>query len=186
MLLLMDALPPDPFDTLGLAPTFDLSATQIDRAFLSRMAQAHPDHHDIPAEPGTDIAHLAGELNRARSILSDAESRAQALLTRLGGPRKEDDRTLPDGFLMQMMETRSTIDSERAALESHAAMEAFVERWEAWGQARRKEHIDSVRTLFASLTDPPDNAVLRRIRKELNAWRYIERLLEQLRGGPTM
>ena len=190
MFMLMDASPSDPFDVLGLRPTFDLSAAEIDRAFLARMGRAHPDHHATPADPETDIAHLAGELNRARSILSDAETRAQALLSRLGGRRKEDDRALPEGFLVQMMETRSTIDEERAELAGEPGdvtakerqSEAFLDRWETWGDARRQQHIDAVRSHFASLSGPPDPSVLRRIRTELNAWRYIERLLEQLRN----
>ncbi len=186
MLLYMDVPPPDPFDVLGLPARFDLSTGEIERAFLSRMAHAHPDH-SVAHEPGTDIARLATQLNQSRAILSNPEQRAQSLLTRLGGPSKEADRSLPEGFLMEMMETRSTIDSERAAARTDdGSAEALLDRWEGWGEGRRSLHMERVKSLFASIGSPPDGAALRRIRTELNAWRYIERLLEQLRDGPSL
>ncbi|MBX9737183.1 MAG: hypothetical protein K2X32_09680 [Phycisphaerales bacterium] len=181
----MDVPPPDPFGALGLPARFDLSTSEIERAFLARMAHAHPDHA-VAHEQGTDIARLATQLNQSRAILSNPEQRAQSLLTRLGGPSKEADRSLPEGFLMEMMETRSTIDAERADAADGSASEALLDRWETWCEDRRSLHLQRVKSLFASIGQPPDSGTLRRIRTELNAWRYIERLLEQLRDGPSL
>ncbi len=170
---------PDPFDLLGLPPTFDLDRAAIDRAYLSRAAAVHPDL----AAGDPEAPRRSALLNRARSILSDPESRAAALLARLGGPSKESDRSLPDGFLAEILEVREEIEAAARSTD-HAARA----RWEAWADERRAAHIAEISRLFAAPDAPP----LRAIRMELNAWRYVERLIEQLdtageapRAGPS-
>jgi hypothetical protein len=112
-------------------------------------------------------------LNDARRVLEDPEKRANALLARLGGPAKEKDKSLPDGFLAEMMETREAI--EAAAQDPTRRAE-----WEAWALERRRETADEVGVMFRSLSSPPKTEELSAIRRRLNAWRYVERLIEQL------
>lgn len=175
----------DAFDTLGLPARFDLDPARIQRAFLQRTAGLHPDHGARPEDEAASAS-----LNAARAVLDDPEQRAGALLSRLGGPSKEQDRSLPDGFLMEMMEVRERIEAERKDPDAR-------ERWEDWGESRRRGHMERVKNLFAQATGPeggpplpqgPEASVLKAIRRELNAWRYIERMLEQLgedAGGPA-
>lgn len=161
---------PDPFDLLNLPPTFDLDAGALHRAWLSASARLHPDR----AGPGTSEMEEAQRLsmlaaiNRAKAVLADPIQRAEALLARLGGPLKENDKSLPDGFLMEMLEVREQL--EEATANRHPEE---ITRWEAWAGDRRRDAIERVKRLFESgaLTD---------IRQELNAWRYIERMIEQL------
>lgn len=157
----------DPFDTLGLEARFDLSRAEIERAYLSRVASAHPDR-------GNDVPSTAADLNKARQTLLDAERRAGALLARLGGPSSSADTSLPDGFLMEIMEVRT-------AIEESLAGEAG-EDWEAWADERRAGHIARIGAMFERAL-AGDSGVLSEIRRELNAWRYIERLIEQLDPG---
>lgn len=161
----------DPFDLLGVAPAFDLPAAQLERAYLARAAGLHPD------VAGSEVEVLArsAALNQARDILRDPERRAEALLRRLGGPDKSKDKTLPDGFLMSIMETREAIEEATRGRDP-----AELARWTAWAEARRGEYVHAVSGLFAGLGPTPPAAGLRRVRQELNAWRYIERLIEQL------
>ena len=159
--------PPDPFTMLGLEPRFDLDSAEIDRAFLARAASAHP---DLAGSDGSMSA-----LNEARRILAEPERRANALLALLGGPSPEQCRDLPQGFLMEIMELRERIEDLLAG--GDASVRASVER-EA--RARRDACVRAVAEAFASLGDPPDPTALRDIRVQLNAWRYIERLIEQL------
>jgi len=157
----------DPFKLLGLEPRFDLDPAEIDRAFLARAAGAHPDL------AGSDAS--MSSLNEARRILADPERRANALLTLLGGPRAEDCRDLPPAFLMEIMELRERIEGLLAG--GDESIRASVAR-EA--QMRRDECVRAVSHAFASLDDPPAASALRDIRVQLNAWRYIERLIEQI------
>ena len=114
-------------------------------------------------------------VNLARRTLSDPERRAHALLARLGGPTKERERGLPEGFLAGMMELREKIEGAVGDSGERA-------KWEAWAQERRREAVAQVGAMFRALpaAGAERAAALRAIRVLLNAWRYIERLIEQL------
>lgn len=154
----------NPFEQLGLPARFDLSPAEISRAYLSKIGAAHPD-----LAPSDDTDEPAAKLNHARTVLANPELRADALLLALGGPAKETDRTLPPGFLASIMERREEIE---AALASGGG--AARETWQQWAGAARAEYQSRVGSMFR------DGAPLANIRRELNAWRYIERLIEQL------
>jgi len=162
----------DPFEALGLEARFDLTLGEIERAYLSRAAAAHPDASDEG-----DAARRMASLNDARSTLRDGERRARALLIRLG-LGVPDDRSLPDGFLESMLETRMEIEGAISGGDP-----AERESWVRWAEARRTEHASRIQTLFGSLDESGADAIGAEIRVELNAWRYIERLIEQLDPG---
>lgn len=163
---------PDAFDILGVPARFDLDAAAVQRAFLARSAEVHPDRTAGDEE-------LAAELNAARQTLNDPERRANALLARLGGPSKEADRSLPDGFLMGMM-------SLREQAEAASGDPAQLEHWMDEAERRRRAHIETTGAAFAAIQragSAPSTPSLRDIRRELNAWRYIERMIEQLQSS---
>lgn len=173
----VSAVPDDPFTTLGLEPRFDLDASAIERAYLTRVARLHPDL--AAADP--DAPGRAASLNDARAALADPERRAEALLARLGGPGKTEDKSLPAGFLAHILETREAVEE---AAESGDPQR--MELWRRQAAARREEIIAQVASLFASAR-AGDAATLRPIREKLNAWRYVERLVERLdapQGSP--
>lgn len=172
----------DPFLALGLERTFDLDESRIRRAYLARAATIHPDTMEGALDGDADADSAA--LNEAKRTLEDPERRANALLALLGGATKEEDRSLPPGFLMEVMELRERV--EEALGSGDASARARVGR-EA-GVAR-EAYIQRVGALFRGL-GPGDGVesgerafALRAIRVELNAWRYIERLIEQLDPG---
>lgn len=182
---------PDAFDLLGLEPTMNLRAAQIDGAFRQAAASAHPDRSGGAGD--ADASDIEA-INQARRVLLDPESRARAIFARLGGvsagdPVGDDDRdTLPDGFLMEMMQTRLEIESELEALAggSETDRQGARERWEDWAHEQRRAAIDEVSGHLdraASLTENERGPVLAEARRALNAWRYIERLIEQLDPG---
>jgi molecular chaperone HscB len=158
---------PDPFALLGLPRRFDLPMPDIQRAWLTRTARLHPDRPDAPP----DAAERLARLNHAHADLADPERRAAALLALLGGPSKEQDKSLPPGFLEEMLDVRERMESDLDA------DPASRERWDCWAAERRDTSIARVARLFNA---PPTPGSLREIRTELNAWRYIERMIEQL------
>lgn len=164
----------NPFALLGLPPRFDLNAAEINAAHLRRAAALHPDLADA-AQDDDESSRLAAELNDAKHQLIDPERRANALLALLGGPSKEQNRSLPDGFLMHIMETREEVE---AAAQSKDPQRVVA--WNQWAQSQREEYTARVSELFRALSNPPTPAQLAAIRTQLNAWRYIERLIEQL------
>ncbi len=167
---------PDAFDLLGLSPAFDLDSEALRRAWLARSSAAHPDHAGGALDPSA-LERASAALNDARRTLEDPERRASTLLRRLGGPGEKDDKSLPPELLMEYMEQREILDEAKAGRDP-----AAIEASRAWARARRLGHIDACSRMFAeALADPnPNPETLRAIRVELNAWRYAERMLEQI------
>lgn len=165
----------DPFALLGLERRHDLDRRTIETAHLRRVALLHPDRIADPIRR-EELQHEVAALNEARELLLDHERRSDRLLTLLGGPSREEDRTLPEGFLVEIMELQEALESALAG--SDAAARSAVE-----GETleRRRRHREQVASLFNAWGAEPDPALLRRIRLELNAWRYIERLREALK-----
>lgn len=161
----------DPFDILGVSPAFNLDSEALETAYLRLAAKLHPDLAAADSEAHTRSA----QLNDAKRILDDPERRAHALLARLHGPGSNDDKSLPEGLLMEVMEVRQAAEQARKVNDLPE-----MQKWLAWAENRRDRHIQSVSNSFAKLNDPPDQASLQAIRIELNAWRYIERMIEQL------
>jgi molecular chaperone HscB len=165
----------DPFALLGLERRFDLDPRDVRRAWLSRAAGAHPDAQDARGVGDDAEASLAAAaLNRARRTLDDPERRADALLRLLGGPAAEQEKSLPPAFLMEVMEAREAFEEADAQGDTDR-----IAALRAWAVDERAAMIDDVAARFASLPSPPDASALREIRVCLNAWRYLERMLEQ-------
>lgn len=165
--------PPNPFQILGIEPSFSVTPDQIQRAYLQRLSTAHPDLVSQESEPVLDPATL----NQARDTLLSDESRANLMLDLKSGPSPKD-KSLPDGFLMEMMELRTQIEEELQADPAEARP-----RWQAWASTNRQETIQTITTLFNNLSAadlPAANQLKQDIRTHLNAWRYTERLIEQL------
>lgn len=162
-------MPGDPFSVLGLPPSFEVSDADLQRAWLRACARLHPDR----AGASEDAESLLAELNEARATLADPERRTAALLAIRGGA-PESDPPLAQEFLMEMLEAREQMEEEIGAEGDPAR-----DRWEEWASERRTGHITRVAALFAD----GSRGALAEIRKELNEWRYIERLLEQVRPG---
>ena len=153
---------------LGIPPRYDLDRAAVERAYLARAAALHPD----VAGDDDDAPLQSAILNKAKRVLLDDERRADALLALLGGPPKEQNKSLPPGFLMEIMETREAIEAAVASGD-----QAEREKWQRWAREQRLSYRDQVAKLFEAGSDA-DN--LGQVRTQLNAWRYIERLIEQL------
>jgi len=167
-------MPVDPFATLGLPRAYAVDRAALQRAYLTQAARWHPDRFTDLLQR-RDAEQRSAEINAARIALEDDEKRAAALLVLIGGPGQSDDKSLPDGFLMEILDVRSEL--EAAVQSGDAEQKAGVKKWAA---QQRTQYRDRVAALFDQAGESPDEATLTAIRHELNAWRYIERLIEQL------
>ncbi|MEM9083217.1 MAG: iron-sulfur cluster co-chaperone HscB C-terminal domain-containing protein [Planctomycetota bacterium] len=162
----------DPFSLLGLPLSYDIDEAALERVWLRKSAKLHPDR----AGEDEHASDILGALNAARATLLNPELRAGALLAALHGPSASEDKTLPEGFLEQTLAERMEIE-ELAASGDQAAIEAKV------AEVREREQALVVRVadLFGGVKEG-DADRLAAIRHELNAWRYLTRMLERLRG----
>ena len=162
----------DPFAILKVPHDFDLTNAAIEAAYLRCIAAVHPDS----AESGAADTEMA-RLNDARSILLKPESRANALLDSLGGPSAKACPELPPAYLLEILEQSMEIEEELAS-----DPVAARPKWTAWANDERNKILAAVAPLFAQAS-PKEGKILRDLRTGLNAWRYIERLLERLDPG---
>lgn len=95
----------------------------------------------------------------------------------MGGPSRETERGLPQGFLAEIMDLR-----ERLEQVSSAGDPTEVGRWRNWADELRSARLEEIQRAFAALPALPTAESLRAIRIELNALRYVERLIESLDG----
>jgi molecular chaperone HscB len=170
-------MPDDPFALLGLPRRFTIDAKQLQAAWLRRTAALHPDRIADPMQQA-EAARNAARINDARNALHDDEQRANILLALLGGPAKEQDKSLPDGFLVDMLDVRQQMEDAQASGD-----EAELGKFEIWANEQRAHYISQLTPLFDAAASSPDPVLLRGIRQFLNAWRYIERMREQVRPG---
>lgn len=166
----------DPFARLGLPRRFALEARAVQSAYLRRLGGLHPDREPNPLKR-EEAAREAALVNEARRVLLDDEARANALLTLLGGVPEDAVKALPEGFLMEMMEVREDMEQ---ALTSHDPEEAA--RVEAWAREQRSAYFTRLEPLWDAAAGSDASALHARctIRRELNALRYIERMIEQI------
>ncbi len=155
----------DPFALLQLPSTFTLSSDALDLAWMRASATAHPD-------AGGSVDHAA-QLNEARELLANLESRANLRLNMLGGPGADQDQRLPDGFLMEMLELRETIDAE---IETEGP--PAIERWKNWVDAECQKAYTKITPVLDAESAPEEART--EVRLVLNQVRYLERLREQL------
>ncbi len=163
----------NPYQILGLLPSFSVTPSDIQRAYLARLSSAHPDISAAPTAESIDPATL----NTARDTLLDDEARANLMLDLMDGPPPSN-HSLPDGYLMEMMELRTQIEEELEENPDEARP-----RWQQWADDRAKETVAEITGLFEAVqaVDPDEaNALKLQIRIQLNAWRYTSRLIEQL------
>ncbi len=155
----------DPFALLGVDRSFDVDSAAINANWLRMIADLHPDRS--AGDP--EAAQALAKLNEAKTVLLDPESRADALVVLLGGPRRDEHKELPAGFLMEMLEIREQV--EGAAASGDAGEVASLRQW---ADAERDRMLAEIAVMFQSGTALED------VRTALNALRYIERMIEQV------
>ena len=161
---------PDPFERLGVPAAFELDPAVLRERVIRLSLRLHPDRAPDPVTAELNTRELAA-INEAARVPENDERRAEALLALRGGPSASDDRTLPGGFLESILAVR--MDLEHAL---SVGDEQGTATLEAWACDRRTSHGSTVASLF----DGKESG-LTAIRHELNIWRYIERMIAQLR-----
>jgi molecular chaperone HscB len=159
----------DLFDRLGLKPSFDLGAKELDQLYFAAQRQLHPDRFRTKTAREQAFAQgWASDLNEAYETLRDPLSRAVFLLRRAG--RRLDDAdgvSVQDkSLLIEAMEAREAL----AEAVDVSAVEALIARAQADAETVTLELSD----LFKSQdTDQAVRATLR--------LKYLRKLGEEAR-----
>jgi molecular chaperone HscB len=161
----------DPFETLGIAPTFDVDLASVEKRYREMARVLHPDRH-VAGSPADRRVALgkAVEVNEAWRLIRDPIRRAEALLEHRGVKIEEGKAPKPDPeFLMEMMEQREALAEARASRDP-----ARVEALAADIRRREKDVLVRIATAFVS-SGPPGNVV-----PLLGELRYYRRFLDEV------
>lgn len=168
-----------PFAALGLSMGWELDEDRLQRNLLRFTRLMHPDFF-VTAEPEErELAERgSAELNQAFELLSSDVRRGDWLLTALGGPSDQEERQMPQAFLMEVLEWNETLEAARESERGSAERQAL----ESLKQTLVLERGTLLDSVGAKLTPLPAAGapVLREVRRDLNAVRYIDRALAEL------
>ncbi len=165
----------DPFDTLGIAPTFDVDLAAVEKRYRDLSRVLHPDRHvaSSPAQRRMSLGK-AVEVNEAWRLLRDPIRRAEALLKRHGVEIKEGSEPKADPeFLMEMMEHREALSEARAKRDKEAVLR-LAQRI----RAREKAALERLSSAFAPGSS--ESEAIESIVPVLGELRYYRRFLDEV------
>ncbi len=143
----------DHFLTLGLERRFGLDPAELERRYLERSREVHPDRQaGRPAEERAAAAGQAMQLNQAYRALKRELPRAEHLL-QLAGVRIGDNEPVEQGLLMEILELREELAGARAAGDA-----AAIARLEAAARTRERAELDRLGALFREFEAAPQEA----------------------------
>ena len=178
--LLRPATVPTPFEVFGLDPSWRVDRSEL-KGRLRRLGRlTHPDHHGTsPAEIRALAEANAATMNGAYEVLLDDFLRADWLVGHRGGPSTEDERQMPQEFLMDVLEWNEALDDAEGAAEGSPERA----RLDELARSLLTLHDERLAELGARLEPlpPQGSPVLAEIRRELNAIRYLSRALLRIR-----
>lgn len=161
----------DHFEILGLPRTYDLDPELLRRTHLAQSLAAHPDRAGDSPDNQAVAQRAAARINEARRVLADPLLRAEYLLELAGGDSAASDKSTPPDVLSQTLMLREEWDEAVAA--GDAAAQAGVRRRVFADFESRKIEIAALARRL-----PADADLRRRLRSQLNAVRYQQRLLD--------
>jgi molecular chaperone HscB len=170
----------DHFERLGLPGRFALDLREVERQYLARSRAIHPDFHQLGATSEQQASlESTARLNEAYAVLRDPFKRAEYLLQLEGGPTASEQKQMPPEFLEEVLELRMAIEELRET-EPHdsPARKEMEQRLEQ----RRERMLEEVAKDFDALTTGNRGEALISIRRRLNAIKYIQGLLRDLRA----
>jgi molecular chaperone HscB len=176
---------PTHFERLGLPKRFALDVQEVERNYLAQSRESHPDFHRM-ASSADQRASLeqSAALNESYATLREPFRRAEYLLQLEGGPSPAEHKEMAPAFLEEMLDLRMEIEELREAGNREAPGVAAMERELT---QRRDNLIGDLACRFAQVESPSAAEGTRRdlllqIRQTLNAAKYIQGLLRDLRA----
>src|SRR5438309_1471764 len=105
---------PTHFERLGLPRRFDLDVAEIERNYLARSREMHPDFHQQSSTAQQRVSmEMSAALNDAYATLKQPFRRAEYLLALEGGPTAAEHKAMAPAFLEEMLELRMEIEELR-------------------------------------------------------------------------
>lgn len=164
----------DYFELFGLPRRYDVEPDELERRYLSISRNIHPDRFAAGEAAMQSFAlRASAAVNRAYEVLRNPLRRADYLLESAGGPSAAQDKRVPPDLLGQVMLLREAIEDAKADGQ-HDALEAIRRRV----TDRKRQTEEAIARLCGEL--PGDDETKGKLREQLNAMKYFEKLLAQM------
>jgi molecular chaperone HscB len=168
-----------PFELLGQGLSYDIDQSALKKALLKLSRLTHPDFF---AAAGAELRALAernsAALNAAFETLSDDFKRADWLVRQLGGPAEGGERQMPQAFLIEVLEWNELLEEAQQS-DQGSPQRGALDGLQATLSQERERAFAAIASKLESL--PDDTDTLASVRRELNAVRYIDNTLGQIR-----
>lgn len=169
------------FVRLGLPVQYKIEPRDLERRFLVLARGLHPDQFAMrPPEERELAEQLSAQLNDSYKVVRDPLLRAEYLLELLGGSNRDQDKSTPKAFLMEMLELNEEIES--ASEDSSEEARATLVRLRDDLCSRLEEIIKTFEPSFSALDQADASrriSLLLQIREKLNMCSYLQGLLQQ-------
>ena len=167
----------DFFEVLGFPVSFELKSTELEERYQQLSLELHPDFYGSSPEAEQLLSETASAiLNTAYKTLHEPTLRASYLLDLLAEKHRLDERSLPESFLAEMFFLQEELDD---LLDSVNSIELSAMHDEL--QKRTIDIEEDYASLFKKYEDhPEDSGILQKLQTNLNAERYLRRLLERI------
>ncbi|MBI3818121.1 MAG: Fe-S protein assembly co-chaperone HscB [Planctomycetes bacterium] len=170
------------FARLGLPLQYSIDAKELERRFLILVRGLHPDQFSTDSREDRALAEqLAAQLNDSYRVIRDPVMRADYLLELEGGPSRENQKSTPKAFLMEMLDINEEIEQAEAQLDAPAREN--LQKVRASLAARRAQLIQGFPEGFKTLAECEGirrAAIAQVIRERLNVCSYLEGLLVKI------
>ena len=165
------------FEVFGFQISFDVKPEELEERYQELFFGLHPDFFvSASSEEKLLSEGAAAILNNAYNTLKDQTSRADYLLKLLFERQNLDVRSLPDGFLAEMFFLQEELDNliNSKDLIKLSKMNENIQK--------RKTNIEAEYfVLFRKYEEnPEDTTIPQQLQTNLNAERYLKRLLERI------
>jgi len=173
--LLAPESPPTPFEVFGLEPAYAVDRAVLRKGLLEQTRRMHPDYFGTDDEQRALAERNTASLNEAFEVLDDDFARADWLVRSRGGPGENEERQMPQEFLMEVLEWNETLEEARAS----GAGGAELDELERTLTGERERTFSE---LAAALTPLPETGApaLLGARRLLNAARYLDKTLREI------
>ncbi len=166
-----------PFETLGIAPTFELDVAQLDERHRALSGALHPDRYvGKPAAERRLALERAIEVNGAWRTLRDPIKRAETLLANAGVDVSE--QATPKAsptLLMEMMEVREALSAARQAQDM-----ARIATLSDAMRERERVVLKALAEGFSAVGDMTPAQLGQVLLPKLGELRYLRRFFEEL------
>jgi molecular chaperone HscB len=103
-----------PWKLLGLESSWQVEPAELQKRLVRCSRLMHPDFFAAAPQAARELAgRNSARLNEAYALLLDPARRAEWILTHAGGPSAQAERSMPQAFLMQVLQWNETLEAAR-------------------------------------------------------------------------